>query len=135
MAKHKTFTWVRSHKVVMFGLLLVVIVAVVGILSVVRAPGRNNNATPANNTVVTRTGKVVCLPHKGDGPSTMECAFGLKVENKYYGLKDEDSHPGESPISGVSEKQVEATGTFTQTNDKVYDTVGTISITKLKVLE
>ncbi len=34
-------------------------------------------------------GMVTCLPHKGDGPHTMECAFGLKAQSgKHYALKN-----------------------------------------------
>lgn len=37
----------------------------------------------------TLTGTIACLPHKGDGPHTMECAFGLKADNgNYYALKN-----------------------------------------------
>lgn len=33
------------------------------------------------------SGTIVCLPHKGDGPHTMECAFGLKTDDgAHYGL-------------------------------------------------
>ncbi len=40
-------------------------------------------------TIVTFKGTIVCLPHKGDGPSTMECAYGLKADNgSHYGLKN-----------------------------------------------
>lgn len=135
MAKEKTFyTWVRSHKIVIFVLLLLAIVAVAGIVSVVRAPGKNN--TPSNNTTTVKTGRVVCLPHKNsNGPQTMECALGLRGEDqKYYALKDEDSPPDQSPLNGVTNKRVEITGKFVETKDSNYNIVGTITIRKLKVL-
>lgn len=35
----------------------------------------------------TLEGEVVCLPHVGDGPHTMECAYGLKTDaDEYYAL-------------------------------------------------
>jgi hypothetical protein len=35
----------------------------------------------------TLEGEVVCLPHVGDGPTTMECAYGLKTDaGEYYAL-------------------------------------------------
>lgn len=35
----------------------------------------------------TLSGEVVCLPHVGDGPHTMECAYGLKTDvGEYYAL-------------------------------------------------
>src|SRR3989344_7796578 len=49
-----------------------------------------NNPQPfiSGETVVVE-GTVTCLPHKGDGPQTMECAFGLQaVTGEYYGLSN-----------------------------------------------
>lgn len=35
----------------------------------------------------TLSGEVVCLPHAGDGPHTMECAYGLKTDaGEHYAL-------------------------------------------------
>lgn len=34
-------------------------------------------------------GKIVCLPKKGDGPHTLECAMGLQADDgKFYALKN-----------------------------------------------
>ena len=45
--------------------------------------------TPDMTTIM---GTFTCLPHKGDGPSTMECAFGLKsIDGSYYALDWSDS--------------------------------------------
>jgi hypothetical protein len=130
------YTWTKSHRILLFAILLVAATAVVGIVSVVRAPEPNSQA-PTNNAKVTKIGNVVCLPHKNsDGPQTLECAIGLKGEDgKHYGLKDKDSPAGQSAVNGVFNKRVEVTGTFTQTNDAVYDIAGNITIIKLKVLE
>ena len=39
---------------------------------------------PSNATL---QGEYVCLPKKGDGPHTLECAFGLKADDgNYYSL-------------------------------------------------
>jgi hypothetical protein len=135
MAKGKIlYTWIRSHKVVVFVLLLLVIVAIAGIVSVVRAPGKND--MPSSNSTIVKTGKVVCLPHKNsDGPQTMECAIGLYGEDqRYYALKDEDSQPGQSPLDDVTNKRVEITGKFAETKDSNYNIAGTITIRKLKVI-
>lgn len=133
----KTFnSWARSHKGILFLIVLVLAVVVVGIISVVRAPGPDG-AAPSNDERITRVGKVICLPHKNtDGPQTLECAMGLSGEDsKYYALKDEDSPEGESIINGVFNKRVEITGIFSSSNDTVYDIAGTITIVKLRVLE
>jgi membrane-bound inhibitor of C-type lysozyme len=45
------------------------------------------NATPPTNTTqqTSMSGTYVCLPHKNtSGPTTMECAFGLKADSGYY---------------------------------------------------
>lgn len=137
MTKAKPTTKIRSRKVLLFAGLLVAIIAVVGIVSVVRAPAPKNDNQPVINEAVTMKGKVVCLPHKNTGgPHTLECAIGLQNDNnKYYALKDDDSQPGQSPLNDVFNKRVEVTGIYTQTNDSVYDIAGTITLSKLKVLE
>jgi hypothetical protein len=45
------------------------------------------------SSVATITGKFACLPHKGNGPSTMECAYGMKGDDGFYYALD---------MSGVS---------------------------------
>lgn len=133
MYKKTLHPWIRSHKVLLFVSLLAVIVAIVGIVSVVRAPASRDNSPG----MVTKVGKVVCLPHKNsDGPQTLECASGLHGEdNKYYALKEEDSSAGPSPLNDVFDKRVEVSGTFVQTSDTIYDIAGTLTITRLKVIE
>jgi hypothetical protein len=50
--------------------------------------GQVNGEMAANNQKVVLEGQVVCLPHRDtSGPTTMECAYGLKTDDgKYYGL-------------------------------------------------
>lgn len=55
---------------------------------VVQAPGSTSGGTThpsqisppeqVSSRTVSVTGTIVCLPHKGSGPSTMECAYGLQ---------------------------------------------------------
>jgi hypothetical protein len=74
-------------------------------------------------------GKIVCLPHiDTTGPQTTECAIGLQdVTGKYYGLRDSD--PGYKNISGVaSNTNVEIEGVFEPSNDKKYQSIGTIEV-------
>lgn len=57
--------------------------------------GGNSNASSTDNYVVATTtlrGVFACLPHKGDGPSTLECAYGMKAQNgSYYALDFSDT--------------------------------------------
>jgi hypothetical protein len=60
--------------------------------------GMVNGETAANNQKVVLEGQVVCLPHRNTtGPTTMECAYGLKADDgKYYGL-DNTGLPSTTP--------------------------------------
>lgn len=81
------------------------------------------------------TGKIDCLPHKGNGPSTMECAFGLKANNgRYYGLtglNQEKLMSGEID-TGVN---VKVSGILTTDPKSNYDIVGVIEIKNVEVLQ
>jgi hypothetical protein len=88
------------------------------------------NPTPVQqqDATVTVKGSVVCLPHKNtDGPTTLECAVGLKSDDgTYYGL----SGAANSDLAGAagSDRQVNVTGTFQeQVNDK-YTMKGVITV-------
>lgn len=95
--------------------------------------GDKTALTPTKGDVVVK-GELVCLPHKNtSGPQTMECAYGLKSNNEYYGLSDTD--PGYKNISSAPmNKMVEVTGALKLTVDSKYDTIGTLYVTSIKQL-
>lgn len=80
---------------------IVILVVIIAILWFVTA-GLNGTLTtqspvsvpvptslPASNvSSIVVTGTLVCLPHKGGGPHTMECAYGLRGDDDgyYYAL-------------------------------------------------
>lgn len=78
------------------------------------------------STRVTVEGEIVCLPKKGDGPHTMECALGIK---------DKDGHhyavTGSKKIGYETGKTVRVSGTLKPADsDTTYDIVGTIAADK-----
>lgn len=93
------------------------------------SPGNQTPTNPSTpGTPTTLTGTIVCLPHKGDGPSTMECAFGLKASNgKYYALRNLWEI---NPLLTTTDIQVRVVGTLhaPETGEK-YDIVGSIDVT------
>lgn len=72
---------------------------------------------------VTIKGKSTCLPHKGSGPQTLECAQGVKTASGAH-----------YAIEGVVDRNnkdntIEITGTLKPpTTDSKYDTAGTIKV-------
>lgn len=49
--------------------------------------GQQKEETVTQPERVTLTGEAVCLPHRAEGDfHTLECAFGLKVGELYYGI-------------------------------------------------
>lgn len=78
----KTFTWLVSV------VLLVLAFVVVVLWSQARSP----DVSTQPQEMQTLTGDIVCLPKKGDGPQTLECAFGLRTaDGHYYALQHADS--------------------------------------------
>ena len=76
---------------------------------------------------VTLEGEVVCLPHKNsDEPSTLECAIGLKSDNKYYGL----SGATQSDLAGSagSERKVKVTGELQEQSSDKYTMNGVVAV-------
>lgn len=92
---------------------------------------RRSDPTPqpeAPAQTVTMNGKLACLPHKGDGPHTLECAVGLRANNgTFYALS-------ELPDPTVEvDKDVEVTGVLSDKTDSIYDVAGTIEVTTVNV--
>lgn len=85
---------------------------------------------------ITISGEIACLPKKGTGPQTMECAIGLKdQEGRYYGLKNLSQIDPDYKFSAGG-KQVEVSGILnteqsTGPDGNKYDTVGTIEVSSI----
>lgn len=86
---------------------------------------------------ITVNGEITCLPKKGTGQQTLECAIGLKgSDGQHYGLKDLSKHDPEYKFS-VGGLRVEVTGAFSQEevsgpDGNKYDVVGIIDVTSIK---
>ncbi|MBX4192086.1 hypothetical protein KW798_01220 [Candidatus Parcubacteria bacterium] len=51
--------------------------------------GNSGNGNGEEGTTMAFSGTLTCLPHKGTGPHTMECAYGLKADDgSYYALQN-----------------------------------------------
>lgn len=115
------------------------------VLSIAAVTSRNG-ATPADEgrpptsgQTITVEGEYVCLPKSGDGPHTMECAFGLRTDDgEHYGIGFEDIieestiHPGTDYAIG---DQLRVTGTFHEVENSIYDSLGTIEAESIEPLE
>lgn len=89
----------------------------------------------------TLEGEVTCLPHVGDGPHTMECAYGLKTDvGEYYALDLAALTMPEGTMPETGDR-ISANGTVTPiemvSSDhwRTYDIEGIFSVTdSLEVL-
>ena len=94
---------------------------------------RIENKSPESKIVqdITVRGTLECLPKSGDGPQTMECAFGLKDENgRFYGLIDPE---WKFLIEPTMNTKVTVTGKLKDKNPRdKYNTIGSIEITNLE---
>lgn len=134
--------WILQHKILAYllGLILAMILVLLFAVETTRAPGPstsngNNNDAPIG-VEMTIEGEVVCLPHKDtDGPQTMECAFGVKLDNgTYYALSD--SKEDYSNVSSLpTGKRARLTGTLKQEPSDKYQSTGTLTVTKAEQLQ
>ena len=85
---------------------------------------------------ITINGEIACLPKKGNGPQTMECAIGLLADDgSYYSLINMSKVDPDYKFS-VGGLKVAVEGMFTSNNKTSpevnrYDTVGSISVIKI----
>lgn len=108
------------------GLLLVVtFLALYALFSLVTLDSDNNHSS-----YVTITGEPVCLPHKDtSGPTTLECALGLKGDDgRYYALTD-------APMSLLQEdfnSRVKVSGILKEPgSDSQYAISGSLTVTSV----
>ena len=101
-------------------------IVVVGIAIVYLGIAQRLHAPTTTEGTVTITGSLGCLPHKGSGPHTMECAYGLKADDgSWYGLSLSDGNIHEY----TSKEQVIVTGIVTPApSSETYDIIGTIAV-------
>lgn len=84
---------------------------------------------------MTLSGIVVCLPPKGPGPHTKECAIGLMTEDRKHYQLDTALMSQEAPMLSVSDR-ITASGIVTPPSEDVkYDIAGTFSITNSLTVE
>jgi hypothetical protein len=92
-------------------------------------PTSGGKKSPTSETL---TGTIACLPHKGDGPHTMECAIGLKTEAGQYYALTMFNYPEQAEVG----EQVRVVG-VTVTTDELhtsYDIVGTFQVASVEKL-
>jgi hypothetical protein len=121
------------------------IFAAVAVLAAVLAAAaiRNNsgeNAAPyTEGETVTVEGEYQCLPKKGDGPQTLECAFGLRVDDDtHYALDMTDLHnrpDNDFNANYTIGDRLRVTGVFEEPKpDTTYDIRGTIYVESIEPL-
>ena len=79
-------------------------------------------------------GTFTCLPHWDmSGPVTQECAFGLKTEaGDYYVLKDLNNS---IDFQVESASEIKVFGIHIPGSDQIYQSVGTIEIESIEILD
>lgn len=113
---------------------LVVILSAVGALMYAATKPPKADAPTVKRVkteTITVTGTYECLPPKNTGgPVTLECALGIKTDDKYYGLGGPSSYDSLAPTGS----KVRVTGTLdtAPTSSGKYDTAGTITVTKFE---
>jgi hypothetical protein len=115
----------------LFKLISILILIILGVIIylIVAQPARKVAAPPSGSTTI--SGEIACLPKHGDGLHTLECALGIKSSDKYYALKNLDTHDPNHKFSATGQK-VKVAGSLKEGGDKTYDIAGTIDITTIE---
>lgn len=80
---------------------------------------------------VTVKGQIVCLPHKSDDNTTLECAVGIKTDdNHYYGLSS--SRNSELSATAGTDKTITISGKLQPQKDATYKMDGIIAVNNFK---
>lgn len=138
MAKQKVPSSVKKLFITLGVIFLVVFIGVAAYMLGVREMIMKNMREPEPvaqkpTKTVTIEGIIDCLPHKGDGPSTLECTYGLREDDDFYilkGLNQEDIM--NNTIAVGNEYTVQ--GAFYPGKNEMYDVVGTITVTEISPL-
>lgn len=94
----------------------------------------NPEPVQQEDPTITIEGMVTCLPHKNsDGPTTLECAVGLKSDETYYGLSGAAN--SELASAAGSEKKVKVHGTFQEQSSDKYTMKGVITVKDFSFVE
>lgn len=73
---------------------------------------------------ITLKGELTCLEHTGDGPTTLECAVGIKLPHG-------DTYAIQGDVPPATDNKLEVTGTLRAPSDtSVYKSDGTLTIDK-----
>ena len=121
-------------KTVFITLLVIICVGAVAFGGYIAYQKYTENNQPPKKETVTLEGEIVCLPHKNsDGPTTLECAAGLKTaENKHYGLSTNDPASPLTTAAGT-QKKASVTGALEPAGDTQYDIQGIIVVEKYEL--
>ncbi len=95
----------------------------------------SGGAEPVMMSTTTVVGTFACLPHKGDGPHTMECAYGMKGENGSFYALDWSATPV-SAFDLPMDRKYSVTGLYvpvemlSSDHWKAYDIKGIIKVSE-----
>jgi len=117
-----TFRYPRRNILAVGLLLLFTGLAFLALFKLVTLDSTNDQTS----SYVTITGNPVCLPHKGNGPHTLECAIGLKGDDgRYYALVNV---PDNLVFSDFSSR-VKVQGILTEpSSSNQYDISGSLTV-------
>jgi hypothetical protein len=80
------------------------------------------------------TGTIVCLPKKGPGPHTLECAYGLRADSgAHYGLSNLFTGPWPWPLDTGDRARITGELSEPEANTS-YDIVGVIEVSNSQAL-
>lgn len=111
----------RGLKQQHIAILLLLAATVVAIFALIAIMNSKPNVVQSSISI---SGEIVCLPHKDTtGPTTLECAYGLKADDgRYYGLRNYDSTGFNTSDS------VKVSGDLKPEQSDIYDISGMIDV-------
>ena len=120
----------KRNLILIFGTFVIVIGALIFIANA-RKPDPNLTLPAPNAKTATYEGTLACLPPRGDGPHTDECAIGLKTKDGKYYAVDTSATPDTQAFQQPTGTSLKVTGHLTNNASfsGKYNIAGTIATT------
>lgn len=130
MANNKT----RRKKLSIIIICCVLLALAILVTAIIVLAQRNSPASmpPEDGANIVVEGEYVCLPKHGSGEQTLECALGLKTDGDlYYSLQ----FGGSAYIGYQTGKRLHVVGTFHDTDQSPYASIGKIVVSEVEQLD
>jgi hypothetical protein len=129
MPTNPIITWIKSHKLIVFFVIVLLLFGVFALLNgSLRVPSSKQTTTTASAVSVNKSGLFFCLPEQKKHGLTTTCSLAIKADDgKYYLLVEGNA---KRPVidTGILNSRVQISGLLTGIKSSSSSAVGTIAV-------